>query len=77
MLVDTFMFYNELDVLEARLTELDKWVDLFILSESEVNFQGGPKELFFQNNKDRYAKWAHKIRHVIVTAEESPKDEDP
>jgi beta-1,4-mannosyl-glycoprotein beta-1,4-N-acetylglucosaminyltransferase len=77
MLIDTFMFYNELDVLELRLTLLDEWVDSFVLVEAEVNHAGGPKELFFQNNRERFAKWNHKIKHVIVTAEEAPKDENP
>jgi beta-1,4-mannosyl-glycoprotein beta-1,4-N-acetylglucosaminyltransferase len=77
MLIDGFMFYNELDVLELRLTVLDKYVDRFILVESEVNHIGGSKELFFQKNRERYAKWLHKIVHIVVTAEESPKDTNP
>jgi beta-1,4-mannosyl-glycoprotein beta-1,4-N-acetylglucosaminyltransferase len=71
------MFYNEYDVLELRLEVLDRYVDRFVLVEAEVNHVGGPKELFFQKNKERYAKWLPKITHVIVTAEESPKDENP
>jgi len=74
MLVDGFMFYNEFDILELRLELLDRYVDKFILVEAEVNHRGEPKELFFQNNKERYAKWLHKIAHVVITAEESPKD---
>jgi beta-1,4-mannosyl-glycoprotein beta-1,4-N-acetylglucosaminyltransferase len=77
MLVDTFMFYNEYDILELRLEVLDRYVDRFVLVESEVNHVGGPKELFFEKNKERYAKWLPKITHIIVTAEESPKDENP
>lgn len=77
MIVDAFMFYNEFDVLELRLELLDKYVDRFVLVESEVNHVGGPKELFFQNNKERYAKWLPKITHVIMTAEEAPKDPSP
>jgi len=77
MLVDTFMFYNEYDILELRLEVLDRYVDRFVLVEAEVNHVGGPKELFFQKNKERYAKWLHKITHIIVTADESPKDENP
>jgi hypothetical protein len=77
MLVDTFMFYNELDILELRLEVLDKYVDRFVLVEAEVNHVGGPKELFFQKNKERFTKWIHKIEHVIVTAEEAPKDANP
>jgi beta-1,4-mannosyl-glycoprotein beta-1,4-N-acetylglucosaminyltransferase len=77
MLIDGFMFYNELDVLELRLTILDEYVDRFILVEAEVNHIGGPKELFFQNNRERFSKWLHKIEHVIVKADEAPKDTNP
>jgi len=77
MIVDTFMFYNELDVLELRLTVLDRYVDRFVLVESEVNHAGGQKELFFQNNRERFAKWLPRITHIIATAAESPKDENP
>jgi hypothetical protein len=77
MLVDTFMFYNELDVLEMRLELLDKYVDRFVLVEAEVNHVGGPKELCFEQNKARFEKWLPKIRHVIVTAKESPTDKNP
>ena len=77
MLVDTFMFYNEFDVLELRLECLDRYVDRFVLVEAEVNHVGGPKPLYFNENKERYAKWIHKIEHVIVKADESPKDENP
>ena len=77
MLVDGFMFYNELDILELRLELLDRYVDRFILVEAEVNHVGGPKELFFENNKQRFAKWLPKIMHIVVTAEEAPKEENP
>lgn len=77
MLVDGFMFYNELDILELRLGLLDRHVDRFILVESEVNHVGGPKPLFFEQNKERYSKWLPKITHIVVTADEAPKDENP
>jgi beta-1,4-mannosyl-glycoprotein beta-1,4-N-acetylglucosaminyltransferase len=77
MLVDAFMFYNEFDVLELRLELLDRYVDQFVLVEAEVNHIGGPKPLFFDQNKERYARWAHKIRHVIMTKEEAPTDKNP
>lgn len=77
MLVDGFMFYNELDVLELRLQVLDPWVDRFVLVESEVNHKGEPKPLFFKENKERFANWLPKIKYVLMTAEEAPKDRDP
>jgi hypothetical protein len=77
MLVDGFMFYNELDILELRFELLDSYVDRFILVEAEVNHVGGPKELFFDKNKERYAKWLHKVTHVILRAGECPTDPSP
>ena len=75
MIVDAFMFYNESDVLEIRLKMLDKYVDKFILVESEVTHRGEPKPLYF--DKERFAPWMHKITHIVVTADEAPKDRDP
>ena len=77
MLVDAFMFYNEYDILELRLELLDEYVDRFILVEAELNHKGGPKELFFEKNKQRYAKWLSKIVHVVATADELPRGPDP
>jgi beta-1,4-mannosyl-glycoprotein beta-1,4-N-acetylglucosaminyltransferase len=77
MIVDTFTFYNELDILELRLTVLDAHVDRFVLVESELTHAGGPKELFFEKNKQRYTKWLPKITHIIVRAEDMPTDKNP
>ena len=77
MIVDSFMFYNELDVLEFRLKLLDPHVDRFVLVESEVTHAGGPKPLFFEQNKERYAQWLPKIKHIVLTADEAPKDSNP
>jgi beta-1,4-mannosyl-glycoprotein beta-1,4-N-acetylglucosaminyltransferase len=71
------MFYNELETLELRLTVLNPFVDRFVLVESELNHRGGPKEIFFEKNKERFSQWMHKITHVIVKADESPTDADP
>ena len=66
MIVDAFMFYNELDVLEWRLKTLDPYVDVFVLVESDVTHIGTPKDLVFEQNKERYTHWLPKIRHVIA-----------
>lgn len=75
MIVDAFMFYNELDILEYRLTVLDPYVDLFVLVESEVTHIGTPKDLIFEQNKERFSKWIPKIRHIV--ARDMPTDENP
>lgn len=63
---DCFTFYNELDLLEARLTLLDSVVDTFVIVEATKTFTGQDKPLFYQDNAARFARWAHKIRHIIV-----------
>ncbi len=63
---DMFPFFNELELLEIRLNELVPVVDVFILAEARHTFQKKPKELLFENNKDRFAKFLPKIRHIIV-----------
>ncbi len=66
MIYDTFIFFNELDLLEIRLNELDKVVDKFVLVESLMTFSGEEKPLYFQLNKNRFKKFLHKINHVVV-----------
>jgi beta-1,4-mannosyl-glycoprotein beta-1,4-N-acetylglucosaminyltransferase len=64
MLIDCFTFFKELDILEIRLNVLDKYVDKFILTESEETFTGIPKPLYFEENKKRFEKFLDKIIHV-------------
>lgn len=66
MVYDMFPFFNELELLEIRLNELDAVVDVFVLAEARHTFQKKPKDLVFEKNKDRFAKFLPKIRHVVV-----------
>ncbi|MBU2634590.1 MAG: hypothetical protein KJ674_05095, partial [Nanoarchaeota archaeon] len=63
---DCFAFFNELDLLEIRLVELDSLVDYFVLVESPTKFNGEKKPLYFKENKNRFKKWEKKIIHIIV-----------
>jgi len=63
---DCFSFYNELDLLEIRLNVLNDVVDYFVLTESTRTFTGKPKPLYYDENKDRFKEFSHKIRHVVV-----------
>lgn len=60
------MFFNELDLLEIRLNELNDVVDKFIICESTRTFSNKPKELILEANKDRFKKFWHKIEYVIA-----------
>jgi beta-1,4-mannosyl-glycoprotein beta-1,4-N-acetylglucosaminyltransferase len=65
-IIDCFIFYNELDMLELRLTELNDIVDFFVLVECTKTHSNDDKELYFENNKDRFSKYLDKIVHIIV-----------
>lgn len=66
MVYDAFTFFNELDLLELRLSILDPYVDKFILVESRQTFMGQPKELFYFNNRHKFTKWNDKIIHIVA-----------
>jgi beta-1,4-mannosyl-glycoprotein beta-1,4-N-acetylglucosaminyltransferase len=65
-IIDSFIFYNEIDLLFYRLSILDEYVDKFILVESTHTFSGHQKPLFYNENKARFEKFNNKIIHVIV-----------
>lgn len=66
MTIDAFTFFNELDLLELRLSILDPYTDKFILLESRQTFSGQEKLLYYEENKERFAKWNDKIIHIIA-----------
>lgn len=70
MVIDAFYFLNELDTLEIRLNILDPYVDKFILVEARETFSGVPKPLYYLENKERFAKWNHKIQHYTAEPEQ-------
>jgi beta-1,4-mannosyl-glycoprotein beta-1,4-N-acetylglucosaminyltransferase len=65
-IIDTFVFYNELDMLNLRLHELNDVVDYFILVEANKTFTDNIKEYIFEKNKEKYDKFLHKIIHIKV-----------
>jgi beta-1,4-mannosyl-glycoprotein beta-1,4-N-acetylglucosaminyltransferase len=66
MIIDCFIFYNELDLLAYRLQVLDSIIDYFILVESTHTFTGREKPLYFKEQKHLFEKYKDKIVHVIV-----------
>lgn len=73
-LIDTFIFNNELDILEIRLHELDPVVDWFVLVEGNEDFKGAVKRMEYDENSDRFAAFRHKIIHIKV--EDYPQTTD-
>jgi beta-1,4-mannosyl-glycoprotein beta-1,4-N-acetylglucosaminyltransferase len=66
MIYDCFMFSDELDLLEIRLSELSPVVDKFVLVEATRTHDNKPKILYYQKNQDRFEAYKDKIIHVIV-----------
>ena len=68
LIYDCFAFYNELELLEIRLNELDPYVDKFVLAEGNLTFQGHPKKFYFDENKqnEAFKPFLDKIIHVKV-----------
>ena len=61
MLVDSFLFFQELDLLEIRLEYLYPIVDKFIIVEARQSFTGQIKGFIFEKNIKRYKKYSDKI----------------
>src|SRR3972149_5101095 len=66
MVVDCFLLFNELDLLEIRLNILNDVVDKFVICEAKETFQGKSKPLYYRENKERFAKWQDKIIYYVI-----------
>lgn len=71
MVYDCFQFFNELDLLKLRLNVMDSVVDKFVISEATETFSGKKKPLYYQENKEMFREFEHKIIHLIV--KDTPK----
>ena len=63
---DTFIFDSEFELLEHRLAEIYELVDVMVLVEAAQTFQGQPKPLCFQQQRERFAWAMPKLRHVAL-----------
>jgi len=61
LLLDTFLFYNELDLLKARLEYLGDTVDHFIITEANIDFAGNSKEFILSKEIVSELPYGHKI----------------
>ena len=65
-IIDSFIFYNELDLLNYRLSILSPYVDYFVLVEAKYSHSGKEKPLFYDENKQLFEKFQNKIIHIIL-----------
>jgi len=64
MIYDTFSFFNELDLLEIRLNELNDVVDKFVICEANFTHSGLYKPFNFADHLERFEKFNHKICYL-------------
>jgi beta-1,4-mannosyl-glycoprotein beta-1,4-N-acetylglucosaminyltransferase len=64
-IIDCILFYDEIEMLIFRLTELDEFVDYFIIMECDLDFKGNSKKLYFEENKELFNQWENKIIHIV------------
>ena len=60
---DCFMFFDEELILEIRLNILNKYIDYFVIVESEFNHKGEKRELKFDIKN--FSKFKKKIIYII------------
>ena len=65
-------FFNELDLLEARLNEMARMVDRFVVIEARQTFRGAAKPLYFQDNSHFFRRWSAQLDHVVVDLPDGP-----
>jgi len=68
MIIDTCIFFNEIELLKIRLAELYDTVDAFVIAESCCSHSGAEKPYFLKRlmAKEEMAKYAMKV-HVLET----------
>jgi len=64
MIYDCFMFFENLELLELRLMTLNEIVDKFVIVELGMTHMGKQKPFHFEDNKDMFDKYLHKIVHI-------------
>ena len=63
---DCFTFFNELDLLELRLTECYDAADYFVIAEANTTFTGIPKRYNLEDNWERFKPFHDKIIYIKV-----------
>ncbi|KAF7375866.1 Glycosyltransferase family 17 protein [Mycena sanguinolenta] len=76
-ILDAILMSTELDLLEIRMHELDPVVDRFFIVESNATFTGLPKETYFQQNRERFKRFEHKISYRLVPGYPLLPDQSP
>jgi beta-1,4-mannosyl-glycoprotein beta-1,4-N-acetylglucosaminyltransferase len=61
---DCITFWNELDMLEARIEFLYPFIHKMVVVESKTQHDGSSKEFILEQNKERFSKYWDKIIYI-------------
>jgi beta-1,4-mannosyl-glycoprotein beta-1,4-N-acetylglucosaminyltransferase len=62
--VEVISMFQEVDLLEAHLTESQHWADQIYVIESPMTFSGQPKRMYFEENKKRFSRF--NVEHLVT-----------
>ncbi len=65
-IIDCFLFFDEVDILDIRLRYLYDFVDYFVICEADKTFSGNDKRSVFLDNKERFASFKDKILYIPI-----------
>lgn len=64
-IVDCLFFYDEIEMLQFRLKELNPYVDYFIIIEGSVDFRNNSKKINFNVEDTLFDDYRKKIIHLV------------
>jgi beta-1,4-mannosyl-glycoprotein beta-1,4-N-acetylglucosaminyltransferase len=65
-IIDCFLFYNEIDLLNYRMNLLNDVVDYFVIVESKYTFAGKEKKIYLKENKHLFEKFKDKMIPIVA-----------
>ena len=64
MLIDSFLFFNEAELVELRIKYLEKIIDCFVIVEANITHQGKNKDWYFPKILEKkLKKFSNKIQY--------------
>lgn len=66
-IIDSFLFFNEIDLLDIRFNILYDYVDFFVITEADTTFSGNKKEFNYLKYKNKFKKFDDKIIYNQVS----------
>lgn len=66
MIIDTFLFNDEFDMLDLRIQLTQGWVDRWVVCEGNRTLSGKPKPFHLSDNIDRYKHLGDRLRVITL-----------